>query len=124
MLDSWDYPSELQSMAPYVVPRLGIHPSLVDISKSSINNLLKYDFLYYFGSIFCIFFENKLSKSRRRFVEVETSPRRPANSFLTQNSMDITMHLFYASKIVGKGLNFDHFETYRNNIVHRDISTR
>ena len=72
-------------MAPYVVPRLGIHPSLVDISKTSMNNLLKYDFLYYFGSIFCIFSKKKFSKSKRRFDEVETSPRRPTNSFLTQN---------------------------------------
>ena len=53
-------------MAPYVVPRLGIHPSLVDISKTSMKNLLKYDFLYYFGSIFCIF-SKKNSPSKRRF---------------------------------------------------------
>ena len=62
-------------MAPYVVPRLGIHPSLVDISKTSMNNLLKYDFLYYFGSIFCIF-SKKNSQNRsdvsinKFFIEV------------------------------------------------------
>ena len=34
-------------------------------------------FLYFFGFFF--------SKSKRRFDEVETSPRRPARSFQTQN---------------------------------------
>ena len=79
---------------------------------------MKYDFLYYFGSIFRIFSKT----SKRPFDEDETSSSRRAKSFPTQNQMEITIHLIFASKIVGKGLNFDHFEKYRNNIVHKEMS--
>ena len=67
-------------MAPYVVPRLGIHPSLVDISKTSMKNLLKYDFLYYFGSIFCIF-SKKNSQNRS---DVSTKSKRRLDGRLTR----------------------------------------
>ena len=51
---------------------------------------------------FSYFFGKNVSKSRRRFDEVETSPIRLARSFQTQKSMYVTMQFFSGSRNVGK----------------------
>ena len=75
ILESWAYPYELPSTALCEVSRLSIPSYVVDISKPSMKEFAKYDVLYNFSSIFCIFSEkfsqnrsDVSTKSKRRLV--------------------------------------------------------
>ena len=45
ILDSWALPSEIFEYASYAAPRISIQLYSAEISKPSIENLVKYDFL-------------------------------------------------------------------------------
>ena len=53
--DSWAHPSEYLSTPLYAAPRLSIQPYSVEISKPSIENLVKYDFFTNLLAFFVIF---------------------------------------------------------------------